>query len=566
MPTKKHVAVIEAGQPDADSLASLFILLGYGGLSISSYLHHNGYEVKYFPMFASTKLDWNYILSADYLLISAMVHTAKLGYEIADAVRANGRGPVVIFGGPHPTCEPEDTLKHCDFVATNEGEETSVELLRILDGLSDKKIEDVHGLVYRGPDGRIVYTPRRAVMTEIDFRLEPSLIHHYPGIFGNLWRTGTLRFPFPVVQFSRGCPFSCTFCLGARQLGQKYRTREPQSVIEDLRKLHQLTGFPYGMFHDNDVAIRRNETKQLLRDMIANNVKLNRLSAFTRIDSTKDEELWHLFDAAGIANVFFGVESLNQDSLDNFQKKTTVGGIHEALERLDRYKVKAKIVASFVVGDTDDPLKEMALIREFWRRYYRRLQRVVVQPLMEYPFQQKLRNQHQLYPDEQFVHYDWDFYGGDYLVFYPTAVPASVFQEELRRTFHVLHSVPEEAKGDFDYQTTQALIRYTHRRKDRNIKHYVEFLKNIETGKYDGDGRLKRETLADDVKPWTVDLASPTRRKVRIPARPGAAPRWPSRWSSRWPWRPAAQPIARGALEVAAGRPAQIPGAIVDIG
>ena len=557
MLTKKRVAVIEAGQPDADSLASLFILLGYGGLSISSYLHHNGYEVKYFPMFTSTRLDWNYIRSADYLLISTMVHTAKLGYAIADAVRSEGRGPVVIFGGPHPTCEPEDTLKHCDFVATNEGEETSVELLRILDGASDKNIADVHGLVYRGPDGRIVYTPRRAVMTEIDFRLEPSLIHHYPGIVGNLLRTGGLRFPFPVVQFSRGCPFSCTFCLGARQLGHKYRTREPESVLGDMHRLHRLTGFPYGMFHDNDVAIRRAETKALLRAMIADKVKINRLSAFTRIDSTKDEELWQLFDAAGIANVFFGVESLSQDSLDNFQKKTTVDGIHEALERLDRYKVKTKIVASFVIGDTDDPLKEMALIRAFWRRYYRRLQRVVVQPLMEYPFQQKFRNQHQLYPDEQFVHYDWDFYGGDYLVFYPKAVPASVFQEELRQTFHVVHSVPDAAKGDVDYRITQALIRYTHRRKDRNLKRYVAFLKKIEAGKYDRDGTLRRETLADDVKPWTVDLGQPTRRKIRIPTG-GAAVPW------QWPWRPAAQPAVRDALDIPAGRAVPMSGAVID--
>jgi hypothetical protein len=29
---QKRVAVIEAGHPDADSLASLFIPLGYGGL------------------------------------------------------------------------------------------------------------------------------------------------------------------------------------------------------------------------------------------------------------------------------------------------------------------------------------------------------------------------------------------------------------------------------------------------------------------------------------------------------------------------------------------------------
>ena len=47
MPTKKHVAVIEAGQPDADSLASLFILLGYarpldertGALYVIHFLH-----------------------------------------------------------------------------------------------------------------------------------------------------------------------------------------------------------------------------------------------------------------------------------------------------------------------------------------------------------------------------------------------------------------------------------------------------------------------------------------------------------------------------------------------
>src|SRR5947208_16529121 len=127
-------------------------------------------------------LDCKYFRYSNNVLNSFLFFTAKPAYEIAGAVRRHPNPPVIIFGGPHPTCEPEDTLKHCDFVATNEGEETSLELLRILDGVSDRKIGDVHGLVYRGTDGRILYTPRRAVMTEIDFRLEPSLIHHYPGI------------------------------------------------------------------------------------------------------------------------------------------------------------------------------------------------------------------------------------------------------------------------------------------------------------------------------------------------------------------------------------------------
>jgi radical SAM superfamily enzyme YgiQ (UPF0313 family) len=500
-PPSTRVAVIEAGHPQADSLASLFLLLGYGGLSISSHLHHHGYEVKYFPMFASPRLDEDWLATCDYLLISAMVHTAKIGYRIADRVRRRPGGPpVVVFGGPHPTCEPEDTLEHCDYVVMNEGEEIVLELLRHLDGGGGREPQ-IDGLTYKDAAGKIVYKPLRPALRQIDFKLEPSLIHDYRGIARTFLSTGQVRFPFPVVQFSRGCPYACNFCLGMRQLGQTYRTRPAESVIGDLETMWEMTRFPYGMFHDNDVAIRRSETKDLLRAMAREKVKIRKMSAFTRVDSTKDEELWRLFDEAGIANVFFGVESLSQSSLDGFQKGTTVDGIHAAMERLDRYGVKIKIVASFVVGDVDDPLQELALIREFWRRYHHRLQRVVIQPLMEYPFQQKNRGQHQLYGDERFIHYDWNYYAGDYLVFYPRAVPASVLQEELRRTFRFVHQVPECCRGNVDYRMTQRLVRYTHRTKDHNLGRYAEYLRRKEQGKYRRDGSLIVEALGDDEKP-----------------------------------------------------------------
>ena len=507
MPAGKRVAVVEAGNPRADSLASLFLLFGYGGLSISSYLHQNGYQVRYFPMFTSTRLDERWLAECDYLLVSTMVHTAKIGYAIADRVRRRPGGPpVVVFGGPHPTCEPEDTLDHCDYVVMNEGEEIVLDLMRHLDAAGDRFPTHIRGLTFRGPRGEIVYTPRREALREIDFRLEPALVHDYPGILGNFLRTGRLRFPFPVVQFSRGCPYSCNFCLGMRQLGQLYRTRPADSVVEDLESFHRLTEFPYGMFHDNDVAIRRSETKDLLRRMASRKSGIRRISAFTRVDSTKDEELWRLFDEAGIANVFFGVESLSQASLDSFQKGTTVEGIHAAMERLDRYGVKARIVASFVVGDVEDPLRELQLIREFWELYHPRLQRVVIQPLMEYPFQEKLRGQPQLYGDEKFVHYDWDYFAGDYLVFFPRAVPPSVLQAEMLRTFRHVHGVPAGSKTSFHYQVSQRLIAYTHRPKERNLERYIDFLEERERGKYDRQGRLLPETLVDDRKPTELRI------------------------------------------------------------
>src|ERR1051326_2540179 len=154
----KTVAVIEAGDPAADGLASLFILLGYGALSLSSYLHQHGYKVKYFPMFTSTKLDWAYLESADYVLISAMTHAAKIGYRIADRLRSGGgRAPVIIFGGPHPTVLPEDTLEHCDYVVMNEGEETALELMRALDAGAADSIGNIEGLAYRDCSGNYIY-------------------------------------------------------------------------------------------------------------------------------------------------------------------------------------------------------------------------------------------------------------------------------------------------------------------------------------------------------------------------------------------------------------------------
>jgi len=501
----RRVAVLEAGHPQADSLASMFLLLGYGGLVISSVLHRVGYEVKYFPMFTSTRLDEEFIFNCDYLLVSTMVHAAKLGYAIADWVRTRpDGGPLVIFGGPHPTCEPEATLEHCDFVVMNEGEETLLALLRFVESGTDGEPRQILGLTFKAQDGSFVYTPRRAATREIDFKLEPSLIHHYPGILGSLVHQRRLRFPFPVVQFSRGCPFACSFCLGMRQLGKEYRTRPASSVITDLNRLHSLTRFPSAMFHDNDIAIRRNETKNLLREMVRSKIKIHHISAFTRVDSTKDEELWRLFDEAGISNVFFGVESLSQSTLDSFQKGTSVDGIHAAMQRLRDYKVKAKIVASFIVGDVDDPIQELALIQQFWRDYHSQILRVVIQPLMEYPFQDRYRGQKQLYSDNKFIHYDWDYYSGDYLVFFPKAVPPSRLQQELLNTFEVIHGVPSCCKWDLEYRATQAYIRYSHREKERRLRCYIQFLQQRETGKYDRQGCLISEALVNDRKPDEV--------------------------------------------------------------
>jgi hypothetical protein len=147
---------------------------------------------------------------------------------------------------------------------------------------------------------------------------------------------------------------------------------------------------------------------------------------------------------------------------------------------------------------------------------------------MEYPFQQKLRGQTQLYGDEKFIHYDWDYFAGDYLVFFPKAVPPSVLQAELLRTFRHVHGLPAGRQRDLHYSIAQRLIAYTHRPKERNLERYIDFLAERERGKYDRHGCLVSETLIGDRKPTELGIPGipvfhPPVAAVASPAAPPSA-------------------------------------------
>lgn len=501
---RRRVSVIEAGHPGADPFDSLFRLVGLGPLSVSSYLDVRGYDVKFFAMFASTRLDERFIASSDYILISTMTHTAKRAYALAARFRAVNPRAVIILGGVHAGVLMEDAVEHCDYAVINEGETTVLELLQFLESHTGAEPTHIPGLAFKGADGTIRRTGERPFGHDIDFPLNPSLVHDYPTTWRDFLRHGRVRYPTGLLHFSRGCPYACNFCLGMRQLGRLYRTRAPKTVLDDLNRMRTLTRSRNAIFHDNEFTIDRAATKELLREIIRTRPDVRYFTVFARIESTKDEELWHLFEAAGVSLVVFGVESLNQASLNGFNKRSAVEDIHAAMQRVSRFKTL--VVASFIIGDVEDPLKELALIRQFKQDYRRQISRVVVAPLMEYPYQQKFRGQKQLIPDERFIHHDWDYYSGDYLYFYPRTVRPSVLQTELLATIRANNRTPSGPRWSPYRRASDAFIRYAHRPIARRIERYIEFLKVIEADKYDRSGQLNPAALSSDGKLRALNL------------------------------------------------------------
>ncbi|EIJ81721.1 cobalamin B12-binding domain protein [Bacillus methanolicus PB1] len=131
----------------------------------------------------------------------------------------------IIVGGPevsYDVMEWMEKVPEFDFIVIGEGEETFKQLLTELDG--DQQFENVHGIAYRN-EGKVKINPQR---NKLDLKKLPSPFRFEEDI-------QHLSKRITYIETSRGCPFSCQFCLSSIEVGVRYFDRE--KIKEDIRYL-----------------------------------------------------------------------------------------------------------------------------------------------------------------------------------------------------------------------------------------------------------------------------------------------------------------------------------------
>jgi len=156
----------------------------------------------------------------DAVLFSTYLWNRALTVAIARDVRRLLPGVIVGFGGPEATWSVGSLLAECpgvDFVVAGEGEETFAEVVDLLAAVPATRadrlaaISSVRGVRARGADGVVRSGGDRPPIADL----------------------GSIPFPYVDLDFdpthrivyhesSRGCPFSCAYCLSARDEGVRY--------------------------------------------------------------------------------------------------------------------------------------------------------------------------------------------------------------------------------------------------------------------------------------------------------------------------------------------------------
>lgn len=225
-----------------------------------------------------------------------------------------------IFGGPHASCFPSDCLDHSDgqdTVVVGEGEQTIVELLEWFEGR--KHLAHIKGIAYRW--GEVVINPPRPYIADLDSLPFPSRhlfdMPRYMPLPNNY-----KRLPATNMITSRGCPYHCTFCFQGGKGGLSYRRHSPARVVDEMALLVRRYGIREISFWDDNFAMNKKWVLTFC-ELLKNSGLDISWSCVTRVDSVSPDVL-EAMARAGCWNVFYGLETGNQQLLDNIKKGTTV--------------------------------------------------------------------------------------------------------------------------------------------------------------------------------------------------------------------------------------------------
>ncbi|WP_291722150.1 B12-binding domain-containing radical SAM protein [Bernardetia sp.] len=348
----------------------------------------------------------NFDSDADLIAVSFFSGFANSAYHIANEYKK--RGKIVIGGGPHVTYNETESLQYFDAIVTGEAEDVWSSVLE------DAQNGTLKG-VYTGIpcDMKNLPTPRYDLL---------------PNKF----------FIKKVLQATRGCPFSCSFCT-VPSLNPGFRLRPIEDVIRDA----SYDNFPYWWqrkvvwFWDDNLTIRRNYIKPLLKEMIP--LKKWWLTQAS-MDIAKDAELLDLMKESGCIGVFLGIESFGKESLKDANKRQNkIENYKKAVTEIRKRGIA--VMAGFIAGfdnddyeavvDMSDKLMEIGIDVPFLS---------IMTPFQGTSLQEKLVKEDRILKER-----GWNYYNGYNVAFEPQNMTATellqAHRELWKRSFGLKNSI-----------------------------------------------------------------------------------------------------------------------------
>lgn len=393
-----------------------------GPIVIASLLDQAGHQVEVVSEYV-TKFNVETIDEADLIGISITTYNSRRGFEIAQQAHKP-----VVFGGFHASLMPEECLEYGDFVIRGDGY-SIVDLADYLSHSNDINIDQIPNLIFKR-NGQIVHNA--VELKSINVVPNYNLVRDYYKFNFKQW----VRIPL-LVNASRGCHHDCVFC-SIKALFPDFKKKDVPIIIEDIKsqinhryRLARLLPKIIWITDDNFSS-----DKKWAKEVLKAIAELRTGYSFTvqaRVDIAQDDELLNLMAEANVNRIYLGIESLDQATLDRFNKKSSQQQIKFAVNKLRVHGID--VHGLFVFGDDEFKKGDGRRVAEFVKQYG--LSGILIQPLTPYPGTGLFKK---LEEENRILHRNWAHYNGKVVIRPKNMTPAEL-QKEIYDCYSKVFSV-----------------------------------------------------------------------------------------------------------------------------
>jgi anaerobic magnesium-protoporphyrin IX monomethyl ester cyclase len=300
---------------------------------------------------AEAVMEW--LATSPRRIIAASAYTMTVDYLEAFLSRFDPTSHLILVGGAHATLAPD--IEHAHIAVRGEG---GAALRHILTKLFTPEFgtgADAAGLCYL-LDGQEV-VQKQAFDRSLALLPSPGFAYDLlpqDGEEGPVYATSFTRMLGLRPQIyicTQSCQARCTFC-STYLIHGKAVARPIALIRQDLSYIINELKYDSLEFHDDDL-LQHPEFFELLKLLQELNVPW---FCYARVDTITQEIAQRMADAH-CKRVFLGVESMNQQNLDYYNKHTTVADNRRAVEALAQAGIGCN--AGFLIGAPADTVESI---------------------------------------------------------------------------------------------------------------------------------------------------------------------------------------------------------------
>jgi len=307
--------------PPSPFLINRMVFPPLGLMTLSAFFKEHGYtNIQFIDMIGADK-DYSTV-KADIFFIYVATPNSETAKEVMVNLKKNNISSKFVIGGPHPSVAPED-CRWADIIVIGEGETASLQILKDYPNVRkyyiENKIDDLDEIPFADRD-------------IIDIK-EYANNYNLRGV------------PTTVYVTSRGCSWGkCAFCCQYWSIGSKIRYRSAKNIVNEIQQVQEKYGISGAMFFDDEFVHNKRRLKEFCKLIKPLDIKWRCLS---RIESI-DEKTVSMMAKSGCVEIAIGIESADQDILNNINKNIDVNKAEEACKIIKDAGIDLKEL--FIVG------------------------------------------------------------------------------------------------------------------------------------------------------------------------------------------------------------------------